>query len=140
MSSVDANVSVETEEQGAPASPNVETQENVVTATPNAAETNGAQKAELFGFEMGNSNLGLLLDLKLEATIRFGQRELLLRDVLSLAPGAVVELDRQVNEPAELLVAGKLVARGEVVVVDGNFGLKISELLSRSDRAGLVRG
>jgi flagellar motor switch protein FliN len=140
MSPSDTNVSVETEEQIAPSSADAEQQENIPIAAPGAAESDRAPKPELFGFETGTHNLGLLLDLKLEATIRFGQRELLLRDVLSLAPGAVVELDRQVNEPAELLVAGKLVARGEVVVVDGNFGLKISELLSRSDRAGLVRG
>lgn len=74
------------------------------------------------------SNLDLLFDVKLEATIRFGGRQLLLRDILSMSAGSVIELDRQVNEPAELLVAGRLVARGEVVVVDGKFGLRVTEL------------
>lgn len=85
------------------------------------------------------SNLGLLFDVRLEATIRFGGRQLLLRDILSLAPGSVIELDRQVGEPAELLVAGRLVARGEVVVVDGNFGLRVTELTSSSQRTELVQ-
>jgi len=84
------------------------------------------------------SNLDLLLDVELEATIRFGEREMLLREVMSLMPGAVVELDQLVNEPADLLVAGRLVARGEVVVVDGNFGLRVTEVASMSQRAKLV--
>lgn len=86
-----------------------------------------------------NSNLGLLFDVQLEATIRFGGRQLLLRDILSLSPGSVIELDRQVSEPAELLVAGRLVARGEVVVVDGNFGLRVTELTGASKRTELVQ-
>jgi flagellar motor switch protein FliN/FliY len=81
------------------------------------------------------SNLDLILDVQLDATIRFGEREMLLQDVFGLMPGAVVELDHLVNEPAELLVAGRLVAKGEVVVVDGNFGLRVTEVLSRAQRA-----
>lgn len=87
----------------------------------------------------GNTNLGLLLEMPLEATIRFGQRQLLLRDVLALAPGSVVELNRRIHEPAELLVAGRVVACGEVVVVDGNFGLRITELSTAKQRADLLR-
>ncbi len=84
------------------------------------------------------SNLALILDVQLEATIRFGEREMLLRDVFGLMPGAVVELDQLVNEPAELLVAGRLIAKGEVVVVDGNFGLRVSEVLSAAQRAAVL--
>jgi flagellar motor switch protein FliN/FliY len=84
------------------------------------------------------SNLELLLDVELEATIRFGEREMLLRDIFGLTPGAVVELNQMVNEPAELLVAGRLIARGEVVVVDGNFGLRVTEVASRGQRAELI--
>jgi len=75
---------------------------------------------------------------QLEATIRFGEREMLLQDVFGLTPGAVVELNQLVNEPAELLVAGRLVAKGEVVVVDGNFGLRVTEVVSRSQRAEML--
>ncbi len=75
-----------------------------------------------------SSPLDLLLDVQLEATIRFGEKQLLLRDILSARPGTVIELDRDLNQPADLLVAGRLIARGEVVVVDGNFGLRVTEL------------
>jgi len=85
------------------------------------------------------SNMDLLLDMELEATIRFGQREMTLRDVLGMMPGAVVELDRLVQEPAELLVSGRVVAKGEVVVVDGNFGLRVTEVSSQSQRAEALR-
>jgi flagellar motor switch protein FliN/FliY len=83
-------------------------------------------------------NLELLLDVELQATIRFGEKEMLLRDVLGLMPGAVIELNQMVNEPASLLVAGRLIARGEVVVVDGNFGLRVTEVTSPGQRAELL--
>ena len=84
-------------------------------------------------------NLELLLDVQLEATIRFGAREMLLRNIFGLMPGAVVELDQMVNDPAELLVAGRLIARGEVVVVDGNFGLRVTEVASPGLRAEVLK-
>jgi flagellar motor switch protein FliN len=84
------------------------------------------------------SNLDLLLDVELEATIRFGRHEMLLREIFGLMPGAVVELDQMVNEPVELLVAGRLIARGEVVVVDGNFGLQVTEVASVRQRAEIL--
>jgi flagellar motor switch protein FliN len=84
------------------------------------------------------TNLSLVLDVELDATIRFGERQMLLRDIFGLVAGAVVELDQMVNEPAELLVAGRLVARGEVVVVDGNFGLRVTEVASVKERAAAI--
>lgn len=74
-------------------------------------------------------NLGLLLDVELNVTLRFGQRQLTLREVLELTGGSVVELDRQVEEPVELLLDGKVIARGEAVVVDGNYGLRVTEVM-----------
>jgi flagellar motor switch protein FliN/FliY len=68
-----------------------------------------------------------LMDVQLGVTMRFGGRRLLLREVLDLTPGAVVELDRRVEEPVDLLLDGKLVARGEVVVIDGNYGLRVTD-------------
>jgi len=84
------------------------------------------------------TNLSLVLDVELDATIRFGERQMLLRDIFGLVAGAVVELNQMVNEPAELLVAGRLVARGEVVVVDGNFGLRVTEVASVIERAAAI--
>ena len=86
-----------------------------------------------------NRNLDLLMEVPLQVTLRFGERQLLLRDVLELSPGSVVELDRQVKEPAELLVTGRVVARGEVVIVDGNYGLRITEVAPPSTRAEVLR-
>jgi len=73
-------------------------------------------------------NLGLLMDVELAVTLRFGSRRLLLREVLDLNPGAILELDRQVNEPVEMLLDGRLLARGEVVVMDGNYALRVTEI------------
>jgi len=84
------------------------------------------------------SNLSLILDVQLDATIRFGERKMLLQDVFALMPGAIVELNQLVNEPADLLVAGRLVARGEVVVVDGNFGLRVKEVVTKNQRAAVL--
>jgi flagellar motor switch protein FliN len=89
-------------------------------------------------FQGPSSNLDLLFDVQLEATIRFGGRQLLLREILSLSPGSAIGLDRQIDEPAELLVAGRLVARGQVVVVDGNFGLRITDVTSARQRSELL--
>jgi len=70
----------------------------------------------------------MLMDVELAVTMRFGTRKLLLREVLDLSPGAVVELDRKIQEPVELLLDGRLVARGEVVVIDGSYGLRVTDV------------
>jgi len=74
--------------------------------------------------------LDLLMDAELDVTLRFGKRSMILREILELDAGSVVELDRQVQEPADLLLDGRLIARGEVVVVDRNFGLRVLEIVS----------
>jgi flagellar motor switch protein FliN/FliY len=73
-------------------------------------------------------NLALLLDVNLAVTLRFGGRELLLKDVLELSSGSVLELDRDVHEPVDLLLNDRVIARGEVVIVDGNYGLRVNEI------------
>jgi flagellar motor switch protein FliN/FliY len=73
-------------------------------------------------------NLKLVLDVELNVTLRFGQRQLALREVLELTSGSVIELDRQVEEPVELLLEGQVIARGEAVVIDGNYGLRVTEV------------
>jgi len=78
------------------------------------------------------AKLGLLMDVELALTLRFGSRRLLLREVLDLNPGAVVELDRKVEEPVDVLLDGRLVARGEVVVLNGNYGVRVTEVAPNS--------
>jgi flagellar motor switch protein FliN/FliY len=76
------------------------------------------------------NKLALLMDVELAMTLRFGGRRMLLREILDLCLGSVVELDRQVKDPVELLLDGRLVARGEVVVLDGNYGLRVTEVIA----------
>jgi flagellar motor switch protein FliN len=85
-------------------------------------------------------NLNLVLDVTLDATIRFGQKQMLLREVLELHPGVAIALDRKVEEPVELLIGGRMVARGEVVIVDGNYGLRVTEIVSPQQRIDSLRG
>ena len=83
----------------------------------------------------GQSNLGLLLDVELNVLLRFGQRSLTLREVLDLKCGSVIELDRRVDEPVELLLDGRVIARGNAAIVDGNYGLQITEVLQNEPPA-----
>ncbi len=73
-------------------------------------------------------NLRLVMDLELNVSLRFGQCQLPLREVLELTSGSVIELDKMVDEPVEMLLDGKVVARGEAVIVDGNYGLRVTEI------------
>lgn len=70
----------------------------------------------------------LLMDVELEATLRFGSREMTLGEVLDLGPGDVIELDRQVNDPVDLLIGDKIVARGVAVLCNGKYGLRVTEV------------
>jgi flagellar motor switch protein FliN/FliY len=84
--------------------------------------------------KINDKNLDLLLDLELEVSVRFGRREMMLKDVLELSSGAMVELDRRVRDPIELVLGGKVIAKGEAVIVDGNYGIRITEIMSRRQR------
>jgi len=79
-------------------------------------------------------NLYLLMDVPLEITVELGRANRRVRDVLSLGPGSIVELSKLAGEPVDLLVNGKLIAKGEVVVIDENFAVRIIEILAREER------
>jgi flagellar motor switch protein FliN/FliY len=83
--------------------------------------------------------LELLMDVELNATLRFGECQMTLRDVLDLTAGSVVELDQYVQDPVELLVGKKVIARGQVVVVEGNYGLRVMEIISPRERIESLR-
>lgn len=74
--------------------------------------------------------LDMLHDVEMEVSAELGRTRMSVRELLSLTPGAIVELDRAAGSPADLLVNGRLIARGEVVVVDENFGIRITEIVS----------
>jgi flagellar motor switch protein FliN/FliY len=84
-------------------------------------------------------NYDLLLEVELDAQVRFGARELELKELLELGPGDVVELDRNVADPVDLIVGGRIVARGEVVLVDGNFGVRVTEVAEPVRRLESIR-
>lgn len=88
---------------------------------------------------MGEAGIGLLCDIELDATLQFGSREMPLREVLELGPGDVVELNRHVSEPVELVVGDRIVARGEVVVMNGNFALRVTEVATPQLRLESIR-
>jgi len=81
----------------------------------------------------------LLLDVELPVSISFGRTELPLKDVLKLTTGSIVELNRGVDDPVEILVNHCLVARGQVVVVDGNYGVRIQQIIDRQERLRTLR-
>lgn len=79
-------------------------------------------------------NLDLIMDVPLEFTVVLGKSRRTIKDILSLGSGSVVELDKMTDEPLEILVNGKLVAEGEVVVINESFGVRITNILSREER------
>lgn len=84
------------------------------------------------GLPLGTAReLGLLADVQVELAVELGRVKLPLRDLLALGPGAVLELDRAADAPVDVLVNGCLVARGEVVVIDGDFGVRITAVVER---------
>ena len=103
---------------------------------PASAATSSPRKQ--FEELMRQGNLGLLLDVELDVTLQFGCRQATLREVLELAAGAVLELDREIQEPVDLLLNGRVIARGEVVVIEGNYGLRVSEVASTQQRIDCI--
>ena len=79
-------------------------------------------------------DLNALIDVQVTLSVEIGRSRMPIKQLISLNQGSVVELDRAVNEPLDLLVNGTLIARGEVVVVDGQFGLRLIDVVSQSER------
>ena len=79
-------------------------------------------------------NIDLLMDVDLPVAIELGRTKLSISDILALGPGSVVELNKLAGEPVDLLVNNKVVARGEVVVIDESFGLRITQLMTPEER------
>lgn len=87
----------------------------------------------------GQRNLDLLLDVEIPISVEVGRAEMSLDDVLNLVPGSVVTLDKKAEEPVDLRVNGKLVARGEVVLVDDTYGLRITQIIDAAGRIESLR-
>jgi len=80
------------------------------------------------------NNMELIKDVPLEVTVRLGKTIMKIRDILELGDGSIIELDKLAGEPVDLLVNGKLVAKGEVVVIDENFGFRVKDIISPTER------
>ncbi|MBI1758565.1 MAG: flagellar motor switch protein FliN [Actinobacteria bacterium] len=101
-------------------------------ADPDGSVRSGDGPAGQSGGQAGG--LHLLYDVEMDVTAELGRTRMAVRDLLSLAPGAIIELDRAAGGPTDLLVNGRLIACGEVVVIDENFGLRITEIVTSTER------
>jgi flagellar motor switch protein FliN len=112
--------------------PQAEVKTEPIKPAVSATASNGGSPGLSRGVE-------LLLDVELDATLRFGCREMPLGEILDLGPGDVVQLDRHIADPVDLIVGDKIVARGEVVLINGNFGLRVTEVSAPKKRLESIR-
>ena len=118
-----------------------------VTASDSNGDMDGSSSFMETSFGGGRSsgtnapreNVNMLLDIPLDVSIELGRTTMSIKRVLELAPGAIIELDRMAGEPVDLMVNDKVVAKGEVVVVDENFGIRIVSLVSPEERIRSLR-
>lgn len=101
-------------------------------AAPAAAHA--ASVVQNLSSEYSSKNIEVLLDVPLDVVVELGRSEMPIQNILELGPGSIVELNRLSGEPINIMVNGKLVAKGEVVVVDENFGVKITSIISPMER------
>lgn len=103
------------------------TQPTVQPAVFSSFETVQPQQAE-------TKNLDMLLDIPLQVTVELGRTKRSVKDILELGSGSIIELDKLAGEPVDILVNNRLIAQGEVVVIDENFGVRVTDIISQSDR------
>ena len=81
-----------------------------------------------------SGNIGLIMDVYMELTVELGRTKKLIKDILGIGEGTIIELDKLAGEPVDILVNHKLIAKGEVVVIDENFGVRVTEIVSPMER------
>lgn len=81
----------------------------------------------------------MLLDIPLQVTVELGRTKRSVKDILELSTGSIIELDKLAGEPVDILVNNKLIAQGEVVVIDESFGVRVTDIVSQSDRIRKLR-
>ncbi len=106
----------------------------------NATSESNVKKASFSNFKnvsltkQNERNLEILLDIQLQVAVQLGETKKTVRDILDLSQGSVIELDKLAGEPVDVLVNNKMIAKGEVVVIDENFGVRITDIISQEDR------
>ena len=108
--------------------------ENVTELFETAAETAPAEPAVSDLDAKRDRNLDLIMDIPLRVTVELGRTKMVVRDLLNLGQGSVIELNKLAGEPMEVHVNDKLVARGEAVVVNEKFGVRLTDIISPSER------
>jgi flagellar motor switch protein FliN/FliY len=98
-----------------------------------AAPAPGAEEAPSEA-TAGSKTLDLLLEVELPVSVSFGRTEIPFKDVVKLSTGSILELNRAVSEPVEIIVNNCVIARGEVVVIEGNYGVRVTQVISRQER------
>lgn len=96
--------------------------------------SSGAKAAKPTGEEKRERNLDLILDIPLRVTVELGRTKMVVRELLTLGQGSVIELNKLAGEPMEILVNDKLVAKGEAVVVNEKFGVRLTDIISPNER------
>jgi flagellar motor switch protein FliN/FliY len=89
--------------------------------------------------EVSTRRLDLLLDVPLDVTVELGRNRMTIQDLLALSPGAVLELDKVAGEPLDIVVNDRLIARGEAVVINDKFGIRITDIISKAERIARLR-
>jgi flagellar motor switch protein FliN/FliY len=89
--------------------------------------------------EVSTRRLDLLLDVPLDVTVELGRSRMSIQELLALSPGSVIELDKIAGEPLDIVVNDRLIARGEAVVVNDKFGIRITDIVSKSERIARLR-
>jgi flagellar motor switch protein FliN/FliY len=116
--------------------------EAVRPAAPHAepAAVQAVEFMPLNGQSRGDQShtMDLLMDVPLNVTVELGRTTMQIRDLLQVGPGSVVELEKLAGEPVDVLANSKLIARGEVVVIDENFGVRITQIVSQAERMASV--
>jgi len=82
----------------------------------------------------GRGNLKLIMDVPLQVTVELGSTKMRIKEILELGVGSVIELDKLASDPVDVYVNGRLIAKGEVVVIDETFGIKITDIISPVER------
>jgi flagellar motor switch protein FliN/FliY len=141
--SSDAIVCLQTRDEGGPPitieiqiSPALAAELQPKAQPASSAQTSAQPSSPSSTLPPPSSSYGRLMDVGLDVKLRFGTRRMLLRDVLALSAGVVVELDNALHSPVDLLLDGRLIAQGEVVVVDGKYGLRVTNVVDPAPAAG----
>lgn len=127
VAQVSANAQIQSQSTTAPINESIPEKSNVAVQKP------VFQQLDLKSASEGN-NLDLIMDVPLELSVVLGRTKRSVKDILSMSTGSVIELDKLTDEPLEILLNGKLIARGEVVVINESFGVRITDILSQKQR------